>query len=377
MLRITRVLVAMSMVAVLVGSCGGGGDAATTAAPSTTAAATTTTTTTTTTTAAPTTTTSEIPQRRIEEISFRSGEFELVGDLVVPAGDGPHPAVIVVSGSGPQTRYSTPGYQTVWHRFGDAGFAVFSWDKPGSGDSTGSLSDEYEITERAEILVAGIAAIAARRDIDAGRIGLWGLSQAGWVMPKALAMTDEIAFMIVVSGGAEDSIEQLAYLIGRRLVCQGGSEKDGELVETYAAPALKAETYEAHKRALEVIIDVPGLDLAYGAEVRLVPEADWRPWPRGIDSFFDPMDVIEQTTIPVLAIYGELDKNIDPIQGGTAYETALETAGNTNYHVEVIPGVGHTMLEHRTGCIGEAGSATSARYLELLDEWIVYLAESL
>jgi hypothetical protein len=73
----------------------------------------------------------------------------------------------------------------------------------------------------------------------------------------------------------------------------------------------------------------------------------------------------------VLAVYGELDKNIDPVQGVEAYEAALQAAGNQNYHVEIIPGVGHVLMPARTGCIGEAGGTNYApRYLELLEEWL-------
>jgi pimeloyl-ACP methyl ester carboxylesterase len=63
------------------------------------------------------------------------------------------------------------------------------------------------------------------------------------------------------------------------------------------------------------------------------------------------MKVIEHTTIPVLAFFGELDKNIDPIQGAEAYEAALQRAQNQDYQIEVIPGVGHILVPTKTGCI--------------------------
>jgi pimeloyl-ACP methyl ester carboxylesterase len=86
------------------------------------------------------------------------------------------------------------------------------------------------------------------------------------------------------------------------------------------------------------------------------------------------MTVIEHTTIPVLAIYGDRDRNIDPIQGAEAYERALAAAGNPDYHVELLPGIGHTMQDQTTGCIGELGGVTSPRYRELLEEWAAKLA---
>lgn len=48
------------------------------------------------------------------------------------------------------------------------------------------------------------------------------------------------------------------------------------------------------------------------------------------------MDIIKHTTIPLLVFYGELDRNIDPVQGAEAYEDALQTAGNQEYQIQVI-----------------------------------------
>ena len=56
-----------------------------------------------------------------EELGFTSGEFELVGDLVLPGGEGPYPAVIAVAGSGGQTRTSTPGYSQLRDKAVEAG----------------------------------------------------------------------------------------------------------------------------------------------------------------------------------------------------------------------------------------------------------------
>ena len=87
----------------------------------------------------------------------------------------------------------------------------------------------------------------------------------------------------------------------------------------------------------------------------------WKPWPREIDAFIDPMEIIEHTTIPVLAFFGELDKNIDPVQGADAYETALQKAGNQDYEIVFIPSAAHVFVY-------------SPRYLEALEAWIQHLA---
>jgi pimeloyl-ACP methyl ester carboxylesterase len=258
------------------------------------------------------------------------------------------------------------------------GYAVFSWDKPGSGESTGRFNRKGEwdvLTRRAEILADGIDVLVEHPQIDADRIGLWGISQAGWVMPKALELSDHIAFMVVVGGGAEDSPEQMAYLMGQKVACGGGSVEQAALVEQYWAQWFSATSYDEYREAMETLIGIPRFELYTGVTPEIAEAEGWRPYPRGTDRFFDPMTVIEHTTIPVLAFFGELDKNIDPVQGAEAYEAALQKAGNEDYQVVTIPGVAHTLVPAKTGCLNEQwGSKLAPAYLETLEAWLQRLS---
>jgi pimeloyl-ACP methyl ester carboxylesterase len=252
----------------------------------------------------------------------------------------------------------------------DERYAVLSWDKPGSGQSTGEFDEEYGKTQRATILADAIALLGEHPAVDPDRIGLWGLSEAGWVMPIALTMTDDIAFMIVVSGGGEDSIDQGVYQWTQQARCRGASDEEIAIMEQHGAPALKAATYVEYREAMDALLTIPNLDIYIGVAIEMQEEDDWGSWPRDIDAFFNPMEVIEHTTIPVLAIFGEHDTRVDPIQGAEAYQAALERAGNTEFHVEVIPDVGHTLTPSKSdGCVTGSGGY-APRYLELIDEWI-------
>jgi len=303
----------------------------------------------------------------VEEISFRSGKFRLVGDLRLPEGEGPFPAVILVHGSGGATRQGAVPYKPLIEIFLRNGFAVFSWDKPGSGDSRGNFRNE--ISERADILVDGVGVLAEHSLIDPAEIGVWGISMAGWIMPLAIDASDQISFMIVVGGGAEDSIEQMAYQLGQRVICAGGSQPEADLVDSYWSQKSKAEEYSAYLEAMEYLVDVQAIKYHINTEIE--KEKSWKPTPRDWDSFIDPMDTIEHTTIPVLVFYGELDRNIDPVQGATAYKAALESAGNEDYRIEVLSGVAHTLTPAETGCLNEAwGIQYAPEYLEVLESWI-------
>jgi pimeloyl-ACP methyl ester carboxylesterase len=311
-------------------------------------------------------------EANVEEIRFRSGKFRLVGELRMPLEGENHPAIIMVHGSGSANRNGAVPFSPLIEIFLRNGYAVFSWDKPGSGESTGKFSDE--LTQRADILVDGVEVLTEHPSIDPDRIGLWGISQAGWVMPLAIEQAENVAFMIVVSGGAEDSIEQMAYQIGQQVACGGGSVEEVALVEQYWSQRAKATTYEEYREAVEILLGIPGVKDYTGLE--LTEEKGWKPWDRKWDAFIDPMEVIEHTTIPMLVFFGELDKNIDPVQGAEAYEVALRSAGNQDYQIEVLPNVGHVLTPAKTGCISESSGTTYApEYLETMEAWIQHLSQ--
>jgi hypothetical protein len=306
----------------------------------------------------------------IQEVSFHSKNFYIVGDLRTPVVGEMHPVIIMVHGSGGASRYGAVPFEPLIEIFLRNGFAVFSWDKPGTGESKGEFKSEYTSTERANILVDAVQVLLMNSSIDSTSIGLWGISQAGWVMPLALDMTNDIAFMIVVSGGGEDGIEQFAYQVAQVVACEGGSADQIEAADFNWVKMIKATEYNEYKEAAEILVDIPGVYEYTGLTVS--EEGQWNPWPRDIDAFFDPMDVIKHITIPVLAFFGELDKNIDPVQGAQAYNAALEEAGNNDYMVTVIQDAGHVLTPAVTGCLDESGSNEYVpEYLNILENWII------
>jgi pimeloyl-ACP methyl ester carboxylesterase len=78
------------------------------------------------------------------------------------------------------------------------------------------------------------------------------------------------------------------------------------------------------------------------------------------------------TSIPVLAFYGELDKNVDPMQGAQAYKYAQEALGNEAFRIEIIEGAGHTLARGQTRCPDEFVSGEyGPEYLEIMGKWII------
>ena len=136
--------------------------------------------------------------------TFPSGDVRLAYTLDRPTGTGPFPAIVMGHGSGQVTRHQASSLAL---RLVAAGFAVLRYDKRGVGDSGGvyELAGNVPNSERtfpilAGDMLAGVEFLKTRGDVDPARIGLFGVSQAGWIIPLAASLSPDVKFMILVVG---------------------------------------------------------------------------------------------------------------------------------------------------------------------------------
>jgi pimeloyl-ACP methyl ester carboxylesterase len=323
-------------------------------------------------------------QARTEEITFRSGPFTLVGDLRLPQGAGPFPAVVFVHGDGSNNRTSGVTYPPIMDRMLRAGYATFAWDKPGTGESTGEIDRSRLQHQRAQIVLDAIEVLHRRPDIDPDWIGMWGISQAGYVMPRVLERGGDVAFLIAVSCPGVAGVEQGAYLLTAQAVCAGLPDDDRAEVEGLFAAVERARSYEdyvRHKTALAAYPAVESLGGMLNVPVtRIRPREDWHADDLAGDYYWNPMQVVEEITIPVLAVFGGKDTQVDPVQGRDAYRAALASGGHPHSRVELIPGTDHNIILTETGCLAEREGRSRAgwsnypqSYLDLIEEWLTTL----
>jgi pimeloyl-ACP methyl ester carboxylesterase len=315
-----------------------------------------------------------------EEIVFHSGSFKVVGDLRLPAGEGPFPVVLFVHGDGPNNRTSGVTYPPIMDRMLRAGYATFAWDKPGTGESTGRIDRSRLGDQRAQIVLDAIATVKKRTDIDSSQIGLWGISQAGYVMPRVLSRSDDVAFMIAVSCPPVPGVEQGIYLLASQLVCAGfPADRKEWLIEEIRA-ATMAETYEEYVRHMQPLVELPAYaSLAqFGQRTEVAPESDWHPADPGREYYgYDPMTVIARAAIPILAVFGGNDTQVDPVRGYEMYRELFDRAGHPYSRVELVPGCDHNILLSETGCIEERNRRSrdgwkryAPEYLDAIEQWL-------
>jgi uncharacterized protein len=151
------------------------------------------------------------------DVRFRSGKATLAGTLTIPPGAGPHPGVVYVSGSGDTLREEAQWLQGL---FVSRGIAVLAYDKRGIGQSggtyTGSLASDDTINTLAGDAAAAARFLAAQKGLDAKRVGFYGLSQGGWIIPQAAVRANgAVSWAVVESGptvtqGESDNFASLA-----------------------------------------------------------------------------------------------------------------------------------------------------------------------
>lgn len=318
----------------------------------------------------------------------------LTGTLTMPRGAGPFAAVALLSGSGAQDRDGTMmGHRPLLvlaDHLTRNGFAVLRTDDRGVGGSSGSTVDTT-LRERSDDALACVGYLKSLKQIDAGKIGLVGQGEGGWVAPLAATRSADIRFLVLLAGPAVRG-EELLIAQGYELNLAAGSSDDF----ARAASGVARRLYDVLEARSDDEVAAPELlAVARGARGDLLQAASnaadtllTRQW---IDSFeqqtatltsiwfrdvlaFDPQPTLEQVRIPVLAIYGELDLHVPPKQNVPALKSALAAAGNGDVTVRVLPGLNHLLQSAPTGRMEEYGGideTIAPVALSTLVEWLV------
>lgn len=156
-------------------------------------------------------------------VAWTNGPVRLNGVLVVPDTPGRHPAVVLIHGAGPET-HDALALVVHANAFLARGFAVLTYDKRGSGASTGTLADADFATLASDVSTA-VAMLRKREDIDPAGIGLGGRSEGGWLAPMVAARDRQIAFVIPSSGSALSPAQENLSWIRKTMKARGASDE--------------------------------------------------------------------------------------------------------------------------------------------------------
>lgn len=277
-----------------------------------------------------------VPYKK-EEIRFRNGAASLGGTLVTPLSPGPHPAIVLVHGSGPQGRDDWH-YRSLGDFFARHGIAAVVYDKRGVGGSTGN-HETATFDDLAGDAAAAVRFLAARKEIDRRRIGMLGSSQGGWLAPLAASRAGGVAFLILDKGAAVDVREQELERVEYSLRAE-------KLTEPEIAEAL-GYTRQVFQAAYT--------GQGWGELQAATQEARQKPWAKGVQLMetekdlegwrlqrYDPAPVLRRTKIPVLALFGGKDTLVPPDRNADLMRRYLDEAGNRDVTIKIFPELGHS-----------------------------------
>lgn len=325
-----------------------------------------------------------------EEVSFKNtkDKIDLAGTLTLPKGQGRFPAVILISGSGPQDRDETVFGHKPFLIIADyltrQGIAVLRYDDRGVGSSTGDFSSATT-QDFVEDALAAIGYLKTRSEIDPKRIGLIGHSEGGLVAPLAAIRSDNVAFIVLLAPPAMTGKELLhiqAQLIAR---ANGASEemiqKNLDLQDRILKVASEIKDIEKARTRIKEMLEQAIAQMteeersAIGLNAQLIDkqvDEVLSPWFRYFLTY-DPRPALSKVRCPVLALYGEKDLQVPPLDNAPKLEKALEEGGNKDYTVKVFPNLNHLFQTAETGSPSEYGSIEetfSPSALETIAEWI-------
>ncbi len=337
-----------------------------------------------------------------EDVTFANAQapgVTLAGTLTIPRGDGPFPAVVLVTGSGPQNRneelLTHKPFLVLSDYLTRHGIAVLRYDDRGVAKSTGNFATATS-ADLATDALAAVEFLKTRSRIDPARIGIAGHSEGGIIAPMVAAESDDVAFIVLLAGTGLNG-EQILLLQTALISRAGGVPQEYidsnatlqrnifDVVKTIADTATTREVLLARTRISALIrkqIDeMPparrtelGLDAAgaIDAAIRTQTAQATSPWMRFFLTY-EPATALRKVRVPVLALNGSKDLQVPPKENLAAIEKALREGGDKDITVKELPGLNHLFQTAGTGSPDEYAKieeTMSPLALQTIADWI-------
>ena len=337
----------------------------------------------------------------VEEVVFQSinERITLAGTLTIPFSEEKCPAVLLLSGSGPQNRDEAVFGHHPFFVLADyltrRGLAVLRVDDRGVGGSTGDFSEATALDFTDDAL-AGVAYLKSRQEIDQDLIGLIGHSEGGIIASMAVVRSPDIAFIILMASPGM-AIKDMEYseqardlkakgasenLIARNRTVQNSlfaiveQEKDERVVEKKMT-SIFTDFFKGLSEEERKIIGISNenLDAYIHDQFKRLNS----PWFRFYLPF-NPGEVLQKVKCPVLALNGEKDIQVTSKENLNAIEKALKAGGSKDFTIMELTNLNHLFQTAKTGEISEYSKieeTMSPAAFQIIGDWILQQTESI
>ncbi len=330
-----------------------------------------------------------------EDVVFKNEKagITLAGTLTLPKKEGNYPAVILITGSGPQNRdeelLGHKPFLVLADHLTKNGIAVLRYDDRGTGSSQGAFAKATSEDFAADA-EAAFNYLKTRKEINKSKIGLAGHSEGGIIAPMVALKHPDVAFIVLLAGTAIPGDELMLlqnYLLGK---ADGMPEAEltklgGINMQLYGA--IKSETdTKALKTRLHSIFEkeIYPLFLSKGIpEDQVIQYINLQinelssPWYSNFIRY-NPGPALEKVQCPILALNGEKDLQVAPAANLDAIKRAAQKSGNKKVTTKLLPGLNHLFQESKTGSPAEYGEIEQTFSPVAMDEissWILKLVK--
>jgi len=299
-----------------------------------------------------------------EEVTVDAKGFTLAGTLLLPKTVKSAPVVIMITGSGQQTRdefLPIPGlekyrpFRQIAEALASRGVAVLRVDDRGVGGSKGRDTLKTATSaDFADDVRAQAEFLRKRSDIDPARIALVGHSEGGMIGPMVAANDPRIAAVVLMAGPGKRGDEIIAYQVNQ------GLESDPTLTDEAKAKK-RAEQQEALRKTIDSSDTSASSDPMRSAWMKYFLQ-------------YDPLPTIRKVHQPILILQGEIDRQVTADQA-EIIASAARQAGNRDVTARVFAGLNHLFLPAKTGAPGEYSSLSTSTIpddvMKQLTDWLV------
>lgn len=324
-----------------------------------------------------------------ENVVYENAEagISLAGTLTIPKGDGPFPAVILLSGSGAQDRNEAllghKPFLVLSDYLTRQGIAVLRSDDRGVGESGGSFS-ESTTEDFAKDALAGIKYLEKRPEINKEFIGLAGHSEGGMMAPIAAVKSTSVDFIVLMAAPGIPFDQIILFQKKAKWIEAGLSEDQigllsqwhqmiSDLVKSELSDSLLGEEiFHMYKSSSEEeLANLQRNEKTIEMEINAMSSPWWR-----YASKYDPVSTLKQVACPVLAINGTKDTQVEASVNLSAIQNALHDGKSDHHFTRDIDGLNHMFQTAETGDAMEYGKIEetfSPIAMRIISEWILEL----
>jgi dienelactone hydrolase len=330
---------------------------------------------------------------RQEDVRFTSDGIALGGTLTRPKASTRHAAVVLLNGSGPLNRdeevYGWKPFQVIADHLTRAGLAVLRYDSRGVGDSGGAVY-QSGLQDVAADALAAVRYLKEREDLDSHCIGLCGHSQGGIAAPLCAAESDDVAFVICISGTGLPGDEVFAAQQKAIALADGTAESEWEedqrdlrsFVDLVRANTPNADLETVVRtlvrrqltRKAKLAEPAQGIEEAdLESKVECILRGYNTRWFRSFLDY-DPAPALAKLQCPILLVFGDLDLQVAAEPNRRAMVQALLRGSNRDFTVRTFPRANHLFQVALTGSpneYGRLGKEFLPGFLDYLTGWIL------